>query len=304
MIGKTFNKWTVIESAERDKWYKERWLCECGCEKKTRKLVTTYNLEHNISKDCGCGRTETIKAMFTKSLEGKRFGKLIVVKQVKNIKTKIAYLCQCDCGNKIVFQGYYLTNGNRSDCGCIKPFINKINRNYYEFKDNYVIGYTSKGEEFYFDIEDYDIVSKYVWHLNNHKYVLTNCPKSTKMYRLILKPSRNEIVDHINHNKSDNRKENLRICTHTNNNQNRRLHKNNTSGHTGVSWKKSSNMWYSYITKDKKRLCLGYFEDISDAIQSREEAEIKYFGEFRYRGNHNEISDQANNYDSRTKEEN
>ena len=62
---------------------------------------------------------------------------------------------------------------------------------------------------------------------------------------------------------------------------NRRLQSNNTSGYTGVSFDKKTNKWMARINK----VTLGYFENIEDAIKARKEAEIKYFGEFRYKEN-------------------
>lgn len=80
-------------------------------------------------------------------------------------------------------------------------------------------------------------------------------------------------IDHINRVRYDNRIINLRDVT---NNQNIRNISNNTSGHVGVSWSKGKHKWGSYITVNRKRLHLGYFEDIEDAVCARKEAEIKY----------------------------
>lgn len=63
------------------------------------------------------------------------------------------------------------------------------------------------------------------------------------------------------------------------------INSNNTSGKTGVSWYKSRNKWEVYIWLNKKKIRLGYFSDKEDAIAVREEAEKKYFGEYRYHDN-------------------
>jgi len=88
-------------------------------------------------------------------------------------------------------------------------------------------------------------------------------------------------VDHIDGNYYNNKIDNLRLATHGENQRNRKLQINNTSGRTGVCWYKRYQTWASYIYVDKKRIHLGSFTDKEDAIQAREEAEIKYFGEFR-----------------------
>ncbi len=83
-------------------------------------------------------------------------------------------------------------------------------------------------------------------------------------------------IDHINGDGTDNRLCNLRSVTHSENQKNIRLYSNNASGVCGVSWHKPSRKWLARIKADSKRLHLGLFEDLSDAIAARQEAEIKY----------------------------
>ena len=88
-------------------------------------------------------------------------------------------------------------------------------------------------------------------------------------------------VDHIDGNYYNNKIDNLRLATHGENQRNRKLQINSTSGRTGVCWYKRYQTWVGYIYVDKKRIHLGSFTDKEDAIQARIEAEKKYFGEFR-----------------------
>lgn len=87
-------------------------------------------------------------------------------------------------------------------------------------------------------------------------------------------------VDHINHNTLDNRKCNLRIVTKQQNNQNITPH--TASGVAGVYQNKKSGKWYAKITVNYKPIHLGTFDKLTDAIQVRKDAEVKYFGEYRY----------------------
>lgn len=87
-------------------------------------------------------------------------------------------------------------------------------------------------------------------------------------------------VDHINGNRNDNRFENLRECTRSQNNANGKRRADNNSGHKGVSWVGRNCRWRAYIVKDGKQTHLGYFKDISNAISSRDEAMRNAFGEF------------------------
>lgn len=83
-------------------------------------------------------------------------------------------------------------------------------------------------------------------------------------------------VDHIDHDGLNNRYKNLRLVPILKNHHNKPKRSDNTSGHTGVYWNKISERWCSNITVNSKRISLGYFSDIADAIQARKDAEVKY----------------------------
>ena len=86
-------------------------------------------------------------------------------------------------------------------------------------------------------------------------------------------------TDHINHDVSDNRIENLRAVSVSENARNRLLMSTNKSGHVGVSWHKANNKWLAKITVKGKHKYLGYFDDIEDAIKARKDAEENNFHE-------------------------
>ena len=92
-------------------------------------------------------------------------------------------------------------------------------------------------------------------------------------------------IDHIYHNRNDNRKSKLRIANNTQNTVNRGMQSNNTSGIIGVSWNKQLKKWHAYISIYNKRINLGYFDNIDNAIIARKQAEDKYFGEWKYKEN-------------------
>lgn len=91
-------------------------------------------------------------------------------------------------------------------------------------------------------------------------------------------PSRD--IDHANAIKSDNRFCNLREATAAQNIANCVLHKNNKSGVKGVCWCQQTSKWVAYITINKRRIRLGVFYDLDAARRARNEAAIKYYGEF------------------------
>jgi len=88
-----------------------------------------------------------------------------------------------------------------------------------------------------------------------------------------------EQIDHINHNRSDNRISNLRDVTNAENHKNMSIYKKNKSGKHGVTWSKDRQKWVVNINVDGKRISLGRYKNLTEAISVRERAE-KEFGIF------------------------
>lgn len=231
-----------------------------------------------------------------KDLTGKIFGRLIVIRQIDDYISpkgfrKSQWLCNCKCGNTdICVIGSDLSSGKIKSCGCYKKEnIAKRNRstkkkyNKYDLSGEYGIGYTLKGEEFYFDLDDYDKIKDYCWWLDCHKYVVSEV-KGTKiiMHKLIVDCFDHFEVDHKNHKEFDNRKTNLRVCSHLDNMKNQILGRNNKSGITGVEWHKATQKWMARICVNGESKYLGVYSNIKDAINVRKQAEEKYFREYSY----------------------
>ena len=85
-----------------------------------------------------------------------------------------------------------------------------------------------------------------------------------------------EQIDHINRIKTDNRISNLRVVSQVENLQNKGKYSNNASGHSGVSWHKPTSKWLAELRRDGKRMYLGVFPLLEDAIAARKDAELKY----------------------------
>lgn len=228
-----------------------------------------------------------------KDITNQKFGKLIALcvdEDVSNEKGKIYWKCLCDCGNYKSIYGSSLRSGNSKSCGCVQKQklierTKKYNTYDLESKD-YGIGYTEEGKEFWFDKEDYEKIKDYYWNFDDKGAVCTKLYKeNTTMYihRLIMGVNQHEIqVDHIKHNRYDNRKSQLRISDNKQNNRNKGLVKRNTTGVTGVYLQKDSGSWYAQIKVDYKIIHLGSFKTREEAIKARKEAEEKYFGEWSY----------------------
>ncbi len=223
--------------------------------------------------------------------EGMTFGRLTVISRSdeyyvspKGYKER-KWRCLCNCGNIVNLLRISLVSGSTLSCGCYyKECVeNSKKRNKYEFYKDYVVGYaTNSNEKFYIDIQDYDKIKNYCWFTNINGATkristkLPKCDKTIKMHTFLGFKG----YDHINRNELDNRRVNLRKCTHQENSTNVGLKKNNKSGIIGVFLCKTTNKWIAQIKKDYKNIHLGSFINKDDAIKARLEAEAKYFGEY------------------------
>lgn len=138
------------------------------------------------------------------------------------------------------------------------------------------------------DDEDYAKISKFKWYLHSGGYAATSgigkvdgkVRRYIYMHRIVNQTFPGMDTDHINGNKLDNRKENLRSCNRSGNAKNVQLRKNSLSGFKGVHWHKGANKWRSQIQKDKIKFHIGFYEEIKDAARAYNEAALKYHGEF------------------------
>lgn len=140
----------------------------------------------------------------------------------------------------------------------------------------------TKGKFAIIDDEDFDLVSKYKWCFSN--YAKRHKPRPSKgwilMHRLICGAKAGQYVDHINKNKLDNRKDNLRICTHAENDRNRGVAKNNMTGFKGVSWRPNRGKFRARIKVSYREFCLGHFITAREAAETYNKAALIYHGEF------------------------
>lgn len=103
---------------------------------------------------------------------------------------------------------------------------------------------------------------------------------AVKLHRLLMGSPEAMVVDHINGDRMDNRRCNLRIVTHAQNAKNRTISKNNTSGCLGVYWDSFEGRWEAKIQIDGEEIRLGRFLSFDEAKVARRLAEIKFYGEF------------------------
>lgn len=148
----------------------------------------------------------------------------------------------------------------------------------------------TKGYVALVDDDDYERVSKHKWRAtwterSSTIYATRQAQAGgvrweMKLHRFILNAPKGFVVDHIDRNGLNCQKSNLRLCTLSQNQANRGLAKNNTTGRKGVTRQRTNNRWGAKIMVDKKDIWLGTYNSIDEASQAYAEAAKKYFGEF------------------------
>jgi hypothetical protein len=132
------------------------------------------------------------------------------------------------------------------------------------------------------DAADYEWLSQYNWHFQNGYATRQERRKTIYMHRQILAPPKGMIVDHINHNKKDNRRTNLRVCTRRQNILNQSAKRTSVSRFKGVEYRKDRGKFYARIRFHGKRLWLGTFTDEIEAARAYDAKAVELFGEFAH----------------------
>ena len=196
LTGQKVGLWTVGECIRKNGTLYYHCTCDCG----TQRDVLKIQIDHHKSLSCG----KCMPHRKAEDLTGRKFGKLTVIRSVKDENNHTLWECRCDCGNMKVVKTSHLKSGNVCSCGCLR---------------------NESGEKIKNSLVPYHTDGTYIPAI------------------------------------SDSRK----------------VNKNNTSGITGVGYRKDRGKWRAYIKIKRINLNLGYYENKEDAIKARRAAEERYF---------------------------
>ena len=206
-------------------------------------------------------------------LTDREFGFLKVIGRDKDHYTKSGnkypkWLCQCECGKIVSAFQTSLKAGQQKSCGC-KHHIACKKYNEYSICGNMVeVKLTNCGEIMICDLEDWNRLKVFCWSKGNTGYAEARVNgKTTPFHHLVIDCESGIVRDHKNRNKIDNRKENLRVVTYSENNSNR--HYKNKTGYRGVS--KNGSGFSARVFINGKNKYLGTYRTIEEAVKARKE---------------------------------
>lgn len=217
-------------------------------------------------------------------ISGDRYSRLTILKELDRYVFKSGrqvrqFLCKCDCGNEVVVSLSHLRSGHTRSCGCLNKevtYLRSRKYNTYETDGEVTKVFDNKGNFTLIDTEDLEKVKPYYFTKIAKDYFASDLKSGyIHLHRLITDCPEGMVVDHINHDKADNRKCNLRICTIRQNNMNKKV--------KGYSYNKSSGNWRSYLMLNGKTVWYGIHHTEDEAKKARKKAEELYFGEYACR---------------------
>lgn len=271
LTGQKFGRLYVLKQAGRDLRGQINWLCKCVCGSET--IVLGSSLRGGLTKSCGCLSRDG------KDLKGMVFKHLTVLRKATdeekgNRRTKgLFWVLLCDCGRETIAAASHLKSGAVTTC-------QKCHYGKYEIIGEIAVGRFKNGFEFIIDKVDLECVQKHQWW-NCKGYPETRIDgKGVKLHNFLIKVEPGFNVDHIDRDRRNNCRSNLRVCTNKENSYNKSLRCDSRTGYMGVSYISTRRYYAAYITHNGKRFYGGQFQSSVEAAKARDNLAKKFFGEF------------------------
>ena len=212
-------------------------------------------------------------------LTGQKFGRLTVIERDVSRNGKSYWKCLCECGNIKSVYGCNIKRGITKSCGC--------------YSIDLMLGRSWKHghSDMHRTIPEYQTwlgIKSRCYNENERNFInyggrgITVCERWKSDFNAFfddmgLRPSPIHSIDREDVN-GNYEPSNCKWATREEQARNKRISKINKSGTSGVNFHKAVKRWVARITYDNKRIHLGNFEHIEDAIQARKDAELKYWG--------------------------
>lgn len=240
-----------------------RCKCVCGNVIDVKQKYLCRGVHHN----CGCLRDNQLHFNALEVKDGDRYGRLTIVSETDKWKGRRMFLCRCDCGNEVVVGLGNLRNGHTQSCGCLQiERAVSSNRKYntYETDGEVTKVFDDKGNFCLIDTEDLEKVKSYYWALAKDGYfarqrghnILRGKPMA--LHRFVTDCPQGKVVDHLNHNRLDNRKSNLCVCTIRENSANQPV--------IGVTYIPHVLKWQASIEDGNSIKYIGIFDTFDEAV--------------------------------------
>ncbi len=277
-VGREYGWLTVLDEEivhERGK-PKRHVRCRCGKE---------YNVQASfLYTDCPkcreCSWQNDSKKKI-RNITGMTIGSWEVYHQTgRDRYGAVRYLCRCTLCGKTAIHTYGEIKGSKANrCENCDPEYHFLFTD-----DGTAIGTLPDGSEFLIDAEDVERVKVFRWRKTSKGYIKRNDENGEViwLHRFVLSPDINPDIgiDHINRNRLDCRKDNLRIATQQQNTMNRGMPKNNTSGYKGVHYSNTFHRYIAVIGLNNKSIYLGSSIDPVVCAQMYNCAVELLFGEY------------------------
>jgi len=283
-VGKEYGWLTVLGEAEKDRFGHIQHHVRCRCGREYDVQTGVLSNENPKCRECSYIYDSKRKRL---SKVGDIINGWEIMEEIgKNAHGAILYRCRCPrCGQDSIRTRGDLTMRRGKNCASCQP-------NYkFCIKDGMATGRLPGGQEFLIDASLADEVSRYWWRVNTKGYIERSNHGMPKMLlhwmALGMDASHTDCIDHINRNRLDCRRDNLRIVTPQQNSMNRSMHKNNTSGYVGVCYVKSKKTYVAKIGINNLDITLGTSKDPIRCAQMYNCASKLLFRE--YAGHRNDV---------------
>lgn len=213
-------------------------------------------------------------------ISGQKFNRWTVLEFDRLDERGEAYWkCRCDCGSIRSVASYTIRKGTSKGCAnCREPHRTGTP---YEIKNAVATFTTRKGSTFTVSIIDAQRVANHGWCLAERGYMLASINnKVVTLHQFLLGFRPNMYIDHIDGNRLNNTRANLRWATPMQSAWNQDISSRNTTGYKGVHWNKRARKWQAHIRCNNKWRTIGFYDSREQAALAYNEEAKRLFGDY------------------------